>query len=128
MAPAGARRAHGGFEDCLDCLRLGWIGHPACENASDIEKKLIANRQDIEVIAEIEDENACYSYDSYAIVTLNGDYYLLNTSGCSCPDPKETWSCVWGPGKKDALCAEINAYVEFSVPARQRQQFLEALV
>jgi hypothetical protein len=135
IAPAGPLRPHGkSFEDCADCQRLGWIGHPRCESQREVEKFLIEHREDIEVIAQIADQNADYSYDDWALicVPLKGrnrrdSFYLLNTSGCSCPSPSETWGVHTGPTNLGVIQAEVAKSVDYSVPFRQRAEFDAAI-
>jgi len=69
-----------------------WVGAPECESRGTDEDLLIRRRDEIEVLAEISDPDACYSYDELAVVRLPGEgYFLCQTSGCSCPSPSETW-------------------------------------
>lgn len=137
VAPAGARRREGddawAFETCLECRRLDWIGHPRCESPSEREKFLIEHREDIEVIAQIADTDACYSYDDYAVIRVlvrgrskRESFYLLNTSGCSCPSPSETWCVVLGPTNLGAIEA-VALTDTYRVPFVQRDQFLAAI-
>lgn len=138
IAPPGARRRAGNdsyaFEECLDCQRLDWIAHPRCESKGEVEKFLIEHREDIEVIARIVDNNASYDYDDWALicVPLKGrprreSFYLLNTSGCSCPSPSETWGVVVGPTNLGVIQAEVLKSVDYSVPFRQRDEFDAAI-
>lgn len=45
----------------------------------------------LELIGELDDENACYSYDTLIVVRdlLSGDLYAAADSGCSCLTPFE---------------------------------------
>ncbi len=105
-----------------------WIANPRCESQGELERALIARREDVEVIAEIEDKDASYDYDDWALVLLDGAYYLLNTSGCSCPSPSETWQVMKGPATLSEIRQEIEAgdYSGYSVPGRQMDEFLAA--
>ncbi len=78
-----------------------WIADSGCKDPGDPERLLIDRRDDLELIAEIDDPNADYSYDSAAVVKLGTDYYVVGTSGCSCPSPSETWGVYLGPVAKD---------------------------
>ena len=138
IAPAGKRRRSGddayAFEPCHDCQRLGWIAHPSCESPGEVEEFLIEHREDIEVIAEIADAQACYDYDDWALICVpirgrnrRDSFYLLNTSGCSCPSPRETWSVHTGPANLGVIQAEVLKSVEYSVPFRQRAEFDQAI-
>lgn len=79
--------------------KWGWVGSERCDRAGEAEKFLIEHRYTLNIIGGIEDPNADYNYDEYALVKLKGKYYLLNTSGCSCPSPSETWCVCFGPTK-----------------------------
>lgn len=39
----------------------------------------------------------CYSYDETYVVKLGDRFFIINTSGCSCPSPTETYITVAGP-------------------------------
>jgi hypothetical protein len=80
-----------------------WVGHPGCESKGMHEAELIRRRDEVEVIGEVQDVEANYSYDDYAICKLDGQYYLLETAGCSCPSPTETWGVNAGPCTLDQL-------------------------
>lgn len=102
-----------------------WIAHERCENASTREQNLIARRDEIEVFGEISDDEASYSYDDWALIRLDGQFYLLQTSGCSCPSPSETWGIAVGP----ATLAEVRAHIDtgdysgYTLPKRQEEDF-----
>lgn len=115
--------------ECAKCQELGWVGHPSCEDAGDGERLLIANRSEIEKIAEIQDENASYSYDDFALIRFRGDFYLLQTSGCSCPSRSETWGIDIGPATLDEIEAFLKSgrYEGYTVPGRQMGEFLAAI-
>lgn len=51
---------------------------------------------DIDTLVETNDPDADYSYDDYALCKTQNqdDYYIINTSGCSCPSPSDTWGIV----------------------------------
>ena len=112
-----------------------WVGHPdapyyPCDNPrSYIETMLVKRRYEIEIIGGVQDEEASYSYDDWALCKLDGQYYLLSTSGCSCPSPSETWRLEIGP----ATLGEIERHVRYgdydgyTVPKRQEDDFLKLL-
>lgn len=106
-----------------------WIAHPKCSRPTEHELDLIGHRGDILVYAEISDDEASYSYDDFALVKLKTKWYLLNTTGCSCPDPNETWNIQIGP----ATLKEIREFVSggnydgYTVPKKQIDQFLQAI-
>jgi hypothetical protein len=135
VAPAGARRqtTWESYEDCLECSRLGWIAHPRCEHPGEVEKFLIEHREDVEIIAQISDDDASYSYDDYAVIRVlitgrsaRESFYLLNTSGCSCPDSRETWSVLRGPTNLGVIEA-VALDDTYRVPFNQREAFLAAI-
>lgn len=64
------------------------------------------NTERADTLAESSDPNASYDYDDYALAVLDGQYYVFNTSGCSCPSLDETWSMHFkgdGPALVDYL-------------------------
>lgn len=91
------------------------------------EKVLCDNRDEIFVIGTIDDDHATYDYNDWALITLNGQFYLLSTSGCSCPSPKETWHIQIGPTTKEEVkkFIEEGEYGGYTMPKRQLNQFLE---
>lgn len=130
QAPSGARHRVGNdayaFEPCLECRRLDWVGHPRCDNPGETESFLIKHREDILVLGQIVDEAACYSYDDWALIRVLGEFYLLNTSGCSCPSPSETWSVAIGPATLEEIRDFVVKHVG-GVPEYQRDEFLAAI-
>lgn len=72
-----------------------WVGHPDAlayqENITEDQKLLIARRADIILLGNIADTDLSYEYDELAVVKLDEVFYLLQTSGCSCPSPSDTW-------------------------------------
>lgn len=64
------------------------------EKLDEVEKLLIDNKDKVVILCESNDPCADYSYDDYALLELNGYYFVINTSGCSCPSPSETWYVV----------------------------------
>lgn len=72
------------------------------------------------------DAEANYSYDDWALVELDGQFYWLHTSGCSCPSPTETWGVFYGPvSLSEARQLMSDWQDEWGVPARQKQEFLD---
>ena len=102
-----------------------WIAHPDINRPAEKEQTLIDRRDEIEVFGEISDDEASYSYDNWALIRLDGKFYLLQTSGCSCPSPSETWGIAIGP----VTLAEARAHIEegnysgYSLPKRQESDF-----
>ena len=102
-----------------------WIASERCENAREVEQHLIENKDKIEVFGEISDDEASYSYDDWALIRLDGKFYLLQTSGCSCPSPSETWGVAVGP----VTLAEVRTHIEtgdysgYTLPKKQEEDF-----
>jgi len=88
---------------------FGWVGHPRCDNPGEFEKQFIENRSKLEVIGGVVDDTLSWEYDDFAIVRYKRHLYLLETSGCSCPSPTETWRVIHGPMKKAELIKEIKS-------------------
>lgn len=105
-----------------------WIANPKCSSHDPAEQNLIGHRGDILVYAEISDDEASYSYDDFALIRLGKDWYLLNTTGCSCPDPSETWNIQIGPASLKAVkeFVEGGNYSGYTVPKKQLGEFLAA--
>jgi hypothetical protein len=82
-----------------------WVGSPRYQGEhTDDVLRLIENRARVRVLGGWSDPDAEWSYDEIALVELDGDYYALTTSGCSCPSPSETWCVDFGP----ATLAELR--------------------
>lgn len=80
-------------------------------NLSVDEQYFLENAGRASVVCESSDPEASYSYDDYALCELDGEYFLFNTSGCSCPSPDETWVLVWRAQSKHAALAKIDLKV-----------------
>jgi hypothetical protein len=106
-----------------------WVGHAACESPTDIEKELIAHKSQIEFIGGVSDDNLSYEYDEFAVIRYKRKLYLLETSGCSCPDPSETWRVVCGPTTKTQLVKEIKAgnYQGYTLPKHLEADLILAI-
>lgn len=107
----------------------GWVGHDECDNPGPQELELIKHRYELEIHGGIVDEEACYSYDDWAVCSLGDDFYLLATSGCSCPSPSETWRVETGPTTVDGIRKHLLSgdYEGYTVPSRQQNEFLALL-
>lgn len=82
-------------EDCP----YSWVGHP--DAGGDYERgPIIDARDDIEILAAISGAER-WEYNEHAFITVNDMYYILHTSGCSCPSPSETWHILAGPCQAD---------------------------
>lgn len=108
-----------------------WIAHPDAlyNKSSGQEQFLVEFRNKINVLAEIQDHQASYEYDEMAVIELNDEFYLLRTSGCSCPSPTETWSIQVGPTTlpKVIEAVESGEYFGFTPPVKELVQFLKEL-
>ena len=107
-----------------------WVGSGSCENAGKDERLLIDNADKVEVLSEASDPNQDWSYDYTAICKLVGQgYFLVQTSGCSCPSPSETWSVVKRfKTKKQVLKAiEDGEYQGYTFPSYVVEDFKKDL-
>jgi hypothetical protein len=95
-----------------DATGYDWSGHPECESIDEDERSVIDARLagELEFISGASDPEASYSYDEYSLVKHGDIYYLLATSGCSCPSPSETWYvCAKSDNIREALTPIANA-------------------
>lgn len=116
---------------------FGWVGHEDALGGyykrdsppSDIMNTLVKRRYDIDIIGGVEDKEASYSYDDWALCKLDNDYYLLSTSGCSCPSPSETWSIEIGPATLNAIRDHVTSgnYDGYTLPKKQESDFLSLI-
>ena len=108
---------------------FSWIGDPACISPSDIEREFIAHRDELELLGGVVDETLSYEYDEIAVVMWKRRYYLLQTQGCSCPDPSETWGIVAGPKSRADLAAVVRAgeYQGFTLPEHLEVELLKVI-
>jgi hypothetical protein len=118
-----------------------WVGHPASsrpagstgDSAKDaynaLQNEFIANRDKLEILGGVTDPNACYDYDEFAVVRYKRKLYLLETSGCSCPSPSETWGIVHGPTTKTELVKSIKKgdYQGYTLPEWAEAELLAAI-
>lgn len=89
-----------------------WVANPACSEPSDNDNLLIDNRDKVCLVAECSNANLSWEYDETAVVYLRDHgWFLLGTSGCSCPSPNETWGAERFASKK-ALLKHIRAQVD----------------
>lgn len=116
-----------------DKVRYGsdfwWVAHPDGQPTDPVSKMLVERRFDLEILGGVEDEEADYSYDEFALCELEGKYYLLSTAGCSCPSPSETWVLEIGPATLDEIEQHITSgkYEGYTLPKKQEQDFLELI-
>ena len=106
---------------------INWIGHPdAIGSASPAnEKYLSAHRSECIVWGMVSDDDAYYSYDDWALVELEDKFFLINTAGCSCPSPTETWHVACEPGSLQSQWNHLitGSYEGWTVPGRQMEDF-----
>lgn len=108
---------------------FGWVGHPRCEHQKEVEREFIANREKLEIIGGVVDETLSYEYNEFAVVKYKRKLYLLETSGCSCPSPTETWYIVHGPSTKKELIKSINAgdYQGYTLPEHLEKDLIAVI-
>lgn len=87
-------------------IRDGYGGR-SYENISEVERFVIDNAAIAKVVAKSSDPHADYSYDDFALIEIDEYYCVFETSGCSCPDPSDTWGLVW-MGTRNQLSAKIS--------------------
>lgn len=106
-----------------------WPGHGACNQPNDKERFLIANRDKFQIYGEIEDKEMSYEYDEYAVIGDGSQFWLLQTSGCSCPSPTETWKIDCGPCSLPEIEAFIRGgyYSGYTLPKRIEEEFIQAV-
>ena len=107
-----------------------WPAHPGYDDkdphTDSVAGNLVARRADIEVLGYITDAEALYSYHDFAFIRLDGFGYMLETSGCSCPSPKDTWCVTVGPVSAAELRAAVEAKRDdYGPTARQWSEFEE---
>jgi hypothetical protein len=86
-------------------------------------------RKDIVRYGSIDDDNSSYSFDDYSLIQIKGHgWFLLNTSGCSCPSPNEMWVVTLHektlPKLRKAFEA-LAAAETYGVIMNQLSQFIE---
>lgn len=113
----------------IDLEGWDWIAHPAGGSNDDLCQKLVSRRADILVLGEIEDENLSYEYDQFALISLDEEYYLLETSGCSCPSPTETWFVQMGPCSLSEIkeLMVTGKYEGYTLPAKLLKDFIDGI-
>jgi len=74
---------------------IEWPGHPAGCAKSESEISLRDEPSRWKCLHVSNDPGADYSYDDLALMVRDdGLYVLVETTGCSCPSPTETWGVV----------------------------------
>lgn len=120
-------------KDCYE-QPFGWVGHPDGgggygKGTPDASLDLIGHRGDIEIFGGIVDPDASYSYDDWALVRLRDQFYMLSTSGCSCPSPSETWHVEIGPATLDEIRKHVTSgkYDGYTMPKTHEDKFLDLI-
>ena len=80
------------------------------------EKFFVENHARATTLVESTDPESNYSYDDYALAELDGELYVFNTSGCSCPSPSETWDLQIKGGRGDVI-AWANSHDSYNSSA-----------
>lgn len=104
-----------------------WVAHEdGLDRNNPRSVELVKRRYEIEIIGGVVDQEASYSYDEMALCKLGNDYYLLSTSGCSCPSPSETWGIEIGPTTLSEIKQHIQSgnYQGYTLPKKQESEFL----
>jgi hypothetical protein len=72
-----------------------WVGSAQGGDGGPDDSLLIQNRDQVEILAEVDDPNRDYEFDCMAVCYLKGHgYFIVQATGCSCPSPSETWTVV----------------------------------
>lgn len=104
-----------------------WIGAPESlyPNCPDSMRAINEHRSEIVLWGYVTDDDANYSYDDWVLIELYDVFYLLNTTGCSCPSPRETWTIATDPGTLEDQWNHLRSgnYHGWSVPGRQMEEF-----
>jgi hypothetical protein len=108
---------------------FAWVGAPQAHPTDEAGKRLVARRFDLLIHGGVYDEDADYSFDDWALVELDGEFYLVNAAGCSCPSHEETWGVDFGPATLGEIRGHLLSgdYSGYSVPARQLRDFINLI-
>lgn len=115
--------------DALSSFEYGRSkGHMSLESY-EAHRYLIDRRSDIDVLGGVIDEDVSYDYDEFALIKLDEEFYLLETSGCSCPSPTETWEIIQGPTSLSQIkeCLVKGKYYGYTLPGKKLQDFLNLI-
>lgn len=58
---------------------------------SIMEQNFMSGKARATCILDFQTPGLSYEYADWALCALDGIFYVFSTSGCSCPDPSETW-------------------------------------
>lgn len=73
-------------------LAAGLDPYSGCRTSWEgLDAELMELRDAAAVLAEV-DVGESYEYDIRTVVATGETWWLVTTSGCSCPSPSETWS------------------------------------
>jgi hypothetical protein len=106
-----------------------WIGDPdGGVDDSDADNLLKLRRDDLVVWGGADDPDASYSYDETALVSYDTDFYVVQTAGCSCPSPSETWgTSVVGSLGKIILWFTNGSYQGYTFPPYAKTEIEKAI-
>lgn len=112
-------------KESYDNGEFWWVGHEYGGDGTPESDLIKANRFKVEIHGGVQDDEASYSYDDFALCELDDKFYLLQTSGCSCPSRCETWGVAAAGSLKDIKAYVLDPRVAtYEVPFRQRAEFL----
>jgi len=96
-----------------------WVGSPSGGSGDADDQLIIANRDKVQILAEVSDPAQDYSYDDTAVCYLRGHgYFIIQASGCSCTGPSETWGVVkrFKTRKQVMKAIEDGEYQGYTLP------------
>lgn len=72
-------------------VAAGLDSYPSCRTSWEgLDAELMELREEAVVLAEV-DVGEDYEYDIRTLVATGSTWWVVTTSGCSCPSPSETW-------------------------------------
>jgi hypothetical protein len=77
------------------------------------------------IVGMIEDDEASYSFDDWALLKAGKKFYLVSAAGCSCPTHEETAQLEVGPATLKEIRERIESgdYRGYTLPTRQADEF-----
>jgi hypothetical protein len=81
---------------------------------------LSANRDKVEILAEVSDDSLSWEFDVMAVCYLRGHgYFICQATSCSCPSPSETWGVVkrFRTRKQVMKAIENGEYQGYTLPS-----------
>jgi hypothetical protein len=106
-----------------------WIGDPdGGVDDSDADNILKLHRDDLVVWGGADDPEASYSYDETALVSYDTEFFVVQTGGCSCPSPSETWqTALVGNLGKISLWFAKGEYKGYTFPQYAMDEIQKAI-